>query len=185
MPQEKINHPQRRPQGQSERVKKQIVAGFIIFRKTEEGLKYLMLYRRGGYWNFPKGHFEAGEDALATAFREAEEETGLKKSELHIIPDFKTYVRFFFDRGEKRIFDTVILYLAETKQPHVRISPREHSGYAWFLYADALRILGRYQGTKRALKQANDFLRTKNHGSSHAHPAREGDHIPRTGQSGR
>ena len=143
------------------KIKKQIVAGFIIFRRTEEGLKFLLLYRRGGYWNFPKGHFEEGERSLATALRETEEETGLKRSELHIVPNFKTYVRFFFDRGEKRIFDTVILYLAETKQPQISISPREHSGFAWFLFPDALRILGRYQGTKRALKQANDFLRQR------------------------
>ncbi len=182
-----MNHPNRRPHPEpdSKKIKKQIVAGFIIYRKTEDGLKYLLLYRRGGYWNFPKGHFETGEDAMATAFRETEEETGLKRSELRIIPNFKTYVRFFFDRGEKRIFDTVILYLAETKQPHIKISPREHSGYAWFLYPDAVRILGRYQGTKRALKQANDFLRTKNHAPAPAHPAREGSHLPRTGQGGR
>ncbi len=175
-----MNNPhyhRKQEQSQLPKVKKQIVAGFIIFRRTEDGIKYLLLYRRGGYWNFPKGHFESGEDTLATAFREAEEETGLKKNELHLVPGFKTYVRFFFDRGERRIFDTVILHLAETRQPQVRISPREHSGYAWFLYADALRILGRYQGTKRALRQANDFLRTKNPGASRAHSAREGGHI--------
>ena len=147
--------------GNGKNVKKQIVAGFIIFRRTEDGIKFLLLYRRGAYWNFPKGHFEPGENSLNTALRETEEETGLKGSELHIVPNFKTYVKFFFERGDKRIYDTVILYLAETKQADIRISPREHSGFAWFLYTDACHILGRYQGTKRALKQANDFLRSK------------------------
>ena len=172
-------------------IKKQVVAGFIVFRRTEDGLKYLLLYRRGGYWNFPKGHFEMGENAFATALREVEEETGLKRSDLHIVPNFKTYVRFFFDRGEKRIFDTVILYLAETKQPQIRIAPREHSGFAWFLYPDAQHILGRYQGTKRALKQAHDFLRSQTHTihgqgsrSAHPHPARPGDDVRRPGPGG-
>ena len=42
-------------------VKKQTVAGFVVCRKTDEGPKYLLLYRRGTYWNFPKGKFEEGD----------------------------------------------------------------------------------------------------------------------------
>ncbi len=148
--------------------KKQTVAGFVVFRRTEDGLKYLMLYRRGNYWNFPKGHFEAGEDSMATALRETEEETGLKRSELRILPGFRAQEQFSFEAADERIHDTVILYLAETKEPNIRIAPREHSGFAWFLYEDALRILGKkYAGTKRVLKQANDFLRPA------ARPARQ------------
>ena len=182
MPQAQVNHqPPKQSQSKPTSIKKQVVAGFIIFRRTEEGVKFLLLYRRGSYWNFPKGHFEEGERSMATALRETEEETGLKPSELRIIPSFKTYVRFFFDRGDKRIFDTVILYLAETKQPHIRISPREHGGYAWFSYPDAIHILGRYQGTKRALKQANDFLRGKNSQHRPAHSPRQGNDVRRPG----
>jgi 8-oxo-dGTP pyrophosphatase MutT (NUDIX family) len=144
-------------------VKKQVVAGFVIFRRTEEGIKYLLLYKRGEYWNFPKGHFEEGEQSLDTAFREAEEETGIKKNELRIIPGFKAFEKFHFFSGNEKIFDTVILYLAETKQPQVTISPREHSGYAWFLYADAMRILRRYAETRKVLKQAHEFTRNQNY----------------------
>ena len=83
------------PDGKKETtVKKQVVAGFVIFRRTEEGVKYLLLYKRGEYWNFPKGHFEEGEGSLDTALRETEEETGLRKSELHIVPGFRTYEKF-------------------------------------------------------------------------------------------
>lgn len=169
--------PDRHEDKQAPQVKKQIVAGFIIFRRTEEGIKYLFLYRRGGYWNFPKGHFEQGEDALQTAFRETEEETGIRRADLHVIQDFKTYVRFHFFHGNKKIFDTVILHLAETKKAEVKISPREHSGYAWFLYPDACRILGKYQGTKRALKQAHDYLRPKSLGRREQGPPRQGHDV--------
>lgn len=148
------------PQKRSTKVKTQVVAGFIIFRRTEEGVKYLLLYRRGNYWNFPKGHFESGENSMDTALRETEEETGIKKGELHIIPNFRTQMRFSFRRGEEKIHDTLILYLAETKKAQVLIAPREHSGYAWFLYQDAVKILGtKYIGTRQVLKQANDFIR--------------------------
>lgn len=139
--------------------KKQVVAGFVIYRRTHEGVKFLLLYRRGSYWNFPKGHFEEGEKTFDVALRETYEETGLKKSDLRIIPGFRAYERFYFKRGQQTIHDTVILFLAETRNPRVIISPREHSGFAWFLYRDAIQTLGnRYASTKRVLKMANDFL---------------------------
>src|SRR4029079_6727788 len=108
-------------------VKKQTVAGFIIFRRTPEGTKFLMLYRRGSYWNFPKGKFEEGENEFKAALREAVEETGIKESELRIVPNFRTYVKYNFRIGNERIYDTVVLYLAETKKAEVTIVPREHS----------------------------------------------------------
>ncbi len=149
------------PDKKEKTVKKQVVAGFVIFRKTEEGVKYLFLYKRGEYWNFPKGHFEEGEESLDTALRETEEETGLKKGELHILPTFRAYEKFHFYSETEKIYDTVILYLAETKQARVTISLEEHSGYAWFLYPDAMKILRRYAETRRVLKQAHDFIRNQ------------------------
>lgn len=143
-------------------IKKQVVAGFVIFRRTDDGVKYLLLYRRGQYWNFPKGHFELGETSLDTALRETKEETGIGKEDLRLIQDFRAYEKFYFDRGNERIFDTVILYLAEARNPHVIISPREHSGYGWFLYHDALKVIGKqYVGTKRVLRQAHEFLKER------------------------
>jgi dATP pyrophosphohydrolase len=144
------------------RARRQFVAGFVIFRRTHEGVKFLLLYRRGSYWNFPKGHFGIGETSFEAALREVEEETGLRRSELKITPDFRAYEKFYFQRGEERIHDTVILYLAETHKADVRISPREHSGFGWFLYGDAVRTVGRkYHGVKRILKQAHDFLEAR------------------------
>ena len=115
---------------------------------------------------------------MRTAFRETEEETGIKASDLHIVPNFKAYVRFHFFHAGQKIHDTVILYLAESRHERVVISPREHSGYAWFLYKDAIKMLGRYAGTKRALTQAYEFLHPrKSHGHLHVSP-RGGAHVP-------
>jgi bis(5'-nucleosidyl)-tetraphosphatase len=150
--------------------KKQVVAGFVVYRKTTDGIKFLLLYRRGNYWNFPKGHFKPGERSIDTALRELEEETGIKKSELRIEPDFRAYERFFFRVGNQGIYDTVILFLAETHKAEISIEPREHSGYGWFVYRDALSVLGKkYQDTRKVLKQASDFLdeRRKKHAGPH------------------
>ena len=124
------------------KIKRQTVAGFVVFRRTDEGIKYLLLYRRGTYWNFPKGKFEEGENDLQAALRETWEETGIKESELQLVEGFKTNLRYSFRVGEERIYDNVILHLAETEKAEVHISPREHSGYGWFLYPDAMKVIG-------------------------------------------
>jgi bis(5'-nucleosidyl)-tetraphosphatase len=155
--------------------KQQVVAGFVVFRRTSDGPKFLMLYRRGNYWNFPKGHFKPGERSIDTALRELEEETGIKKSELKIAPDFRAHERFYFKIGNQGIHDTVILFLAETHKADIRIEPREHSGFAWFLYQDALNVLGKkYVDTRKVLKQAKDFLeaRRKTHTPHRPQPAK-------------
>jgi 8-oxo-dGTP pyrophosphatase MutT (NUDIX family) len=142
--------------------KKQVVAGFVVYRKTTDGIKFLLLYRRGNYWNFPKGHFKPGERSIDAALRELEEETGIKKAELRIAPNFRAYERFSFRIGNEHIYDTVILFLAETHKAEVKLTPREHSGYAWFLYNDALNVIGKkYGDTRKVLKQARDFLRAR------------------------
>jgi bis(5'-nucleosidyl)-tetraphosphatase len=139
--------------------KKQVVAGFVIFRRTTDGIKFLLLYRRGSYWNFPKGHFKPGESSIDTALRELEEETGIRKADLHILPNFRAYERFNFQVGTQRIYDTVILFMAETRRADIRIEPREHAGYAWFLYPDAVATVGKkYGDVVRVLRQAKAFL---------------------------
>ncbi|XP_017471574.1 PREDICTED: bis(5'-nucleosyl)-tetraphosphatase [asymmetrical] isoform X2 [Rhagoletis zephyria] len=53
-------------------------AGFVIFRRIEEQIQYLLL--RASYadfhWSSPKGHVDPGEDDFTTALRETREEAG-------------------------------------------------------------------------------------------------------------
>ena len=99
---------------------------------------------------------------MDVAIRELEEETGIKKSEIRIIPNFRTYERFHFRIGKESIYDTVILFLAETRKADVKLIPREHSGYAWFTYEDAVGTIGKkYEDTRRVLRQVRSFLRPK------------------------
>jgi len=145
-------------------MKREISAGIIVYRRTPDGPKFLLLYHGGSYWNFPKGKIEPKEDNLAAALRETREETGLRAGDLRGAKDFKTYEKFYFKRAGQTIFKIVIFYLAETRLSQIRIS-REHQGYGWFLFRDAQRILAKYKDSQRALKQAYDFLvrARKNH----------------------
>lgn len=138
-------------------MRKVISAGIIIFRKTREGFKFLLLYHGRNYWNFAKGKLEASERSWQAAFREVQEETGLKPSELHQMRDFKTYERFMMG-GKNGVFKVVILYLAETRQPRVTVS-HEHEGYGWFTFSEAKYVLSKYPENVRILTTAHDFLR--------------------------
>jgi predicted NUDIX family NTP pyrophosphohydrolase len=60
-------------------------AGLLMFRRTGDALEVLLVHPGGpfwarkdqGAWTIPKGELEEGEDALTTAQREFQEETGI------------------------------------------------------------------------------------------------------------
>ncbi len=137
-----------------------ISAGIIVFRKTREGVKFLILYHGRNYWNFPKGKIESEEKSWQAALREVREETGLKANELKFVGGFKARERFVYQRGKDKIFKLVILYLAETREPRVTVS-HEHEGYGWFTFGEAKRVLARYRDSLKILEQANEFLHRK------------------------
>lgn len=150
-----------------------ISAGIIVFRRTREGIKFLILYHGRNYWNFPKGKIEAMEQSWQAALREVKEETGLKPNELRLIGNFKTQERFMYQRGEEKIFKIVILYLAETRQPRIIVSD-EHEGYGWFTYHEARRVLAKYKTSLAILAQAYGFLMRRNAETPRRRAPREG-----------
>ncbi|HVY94082.1 MAG TPA: NUDIX domain-containing protein [Bryobacteraceae bacterium] len=64
---------------------KKLSAGLLMFRKRD-GIEVFLVHPGGpfwakkdeGAWSIPKGEYESGDDPLAAAFREFEEETGFR-----------------------------------------------------------------------------------------------------------
>jgi len=135
---------------------REISAGIIIYRKTSEGIKYLLLYHGGNYWNFPKGKLEQSERGMDAAFREVKEETGLGKNDLILKDQFRVTNKFFFFRDKRRIFKVVIFYLAQSKKREVTIS-QEHNGYGWFVYRQGVKML-KDKSVQDILSKANNLL---------------------------
>jgi ADP-ribose pyrophosphatase YjhB (NUDIX family) len=54
-------------------------AGGVV---TNEAGEVLVVSQRGSSWSLPKGHIDAGEDALSAARREIYEESGIRDLEL-------------------------------------------------------------------------------------------------------
>jgi len=138
---------------------REIAAGFIVYKKSRDGIKYLFLYHGRGYWNFPKGKLESNEKSFRAAVRELQEETGLRKTDLSFNNYFQTTDKFIYFRNRQKVFKVVTLYLAESKMSDVRVSG-EHEGYGWFSYQYAIRIL-KHQNLRNILRKANTFLQRK------------------------
>jgi len=139
---------------------KQVSAGFVVYRRTKDGPKFLLLFDRGRDWNFPRGKLAAEEKSFYGALRETQEETGLKRRDLRIKRGFKAYERFTFKNREKQdVHKTIIFYLAETNKKQIMLS-KEHDGFGWFLYDEAMDLLSSYKERCDVLKKANSFVRS-------------------------
>lgn len=145
----------------------EISAGVVVFRRTREGPKFLLLYNGGKYWNFPKGKLDRHERSFKAALREVWEETGILGADLHFLDGFKVEDHFSYSRNRQTIAKTVTYYLAETHCVEVRLKippphhrGERHEGYGWFLYRDALDML-RAPNLKRNLKKAYELISGK------------------------
>jgi 8-oxo-dGTP pyrophosphatase MutT (NUDIX family) len=111
----------------------------VVFRRTPQGVRYLVL-RAFKNWDFPKGIVEAGEEQLACAKREVEEETGLTGLEFPFGDEFKETLPYGGGKVAR-------YYLAETEQVEVElpVSPElgrpEHHEYRWVTYDEAEELL--------------------------------------------
>lgn len=137
-------------------------AGLIIFRKTPQGRRYLVVRssrkfpNRPEFWDVPKGVLEKGETGLDAALRETKEEVSISNPE--IIKGFKATARYFTRRSGKPVPKFVALFLARVKSPRVALS-WEHDTFLWLPFEEAKKHLS-LAPIKKALEEAEAFLNT-------------------------
>ncbi|MGB6688783.1 MAG: NUDIX domain-containing protein [Terracidiphilus sp.] len=69
-------------------------SGIVLYRRKKQTIEVFLVHPGGpfwknkdrGAWSIPKGEYEAGEDPLAAAQREFEEETGTRVPEGQLLP---------------------------------------------------------------------------------------------------
>jgi len=120
-----------------------ISAGIVIVRE-KKGDWYFLLLEAYGFWDFPKGIVEKGEEELKTALREVEEETGIKPDQLEFLwgynsKDSRPY------RGGRKIARYFIAK-SKTDKVFLPVSPElgkpEHDSFGWFIYEEAKKKVG-------------------------------------------
>jgi 8-oxo-dGTP pyrophosphatase MutT (NUDIX family) len=113
-------------------------AGVVVVRRTPAGWLFLMLraYRN---WDFPKGVVDAGEEPLAAAIREVQEETLIDDVQL-------SWGEEFYETPPYSNNKIARYYVGETRTERVTlpISPElgrpEHNEARWFDLAGTLSI---------------------------------------------
>src|SRR3989344_1082357 len=169
-------------------MEREISAGIILFRKTQEGPVFLILYNGGDYWNFPKGKIKSEERSFEAAVRETEEETGIGMKDMRFLRDFKTHERFVFRRDRRTISKTIIFYVAETRKAEIKLVQKSHGerhpGFGWSPYREATRILGKYRESQRVLKEAYESIYRSGAPGGKGDSPRPNPHLPRGGREG-
>jgi 8-oxo-dGTP pyrophosphatase MutT (NUDIX family) len=114
-------------------------AGAVVFRRTERGVRLLVL-RAYKNWDFPKGVVEPGEEQLAAAQREVKEETGLTDIDYPFGDEHKDTIPY----GHNKI---ARYFLAETEQHEIELPVStalgrpEHHEYRWVSLEEAEDLL--------------------------------------------
>jgi 8-oxo-dGTP pyrophosphatase MutT (NUDIX family) len=111
-----------------------------------------------GSWALPKGLVDRGEQAHATALREAQEETGVEARLERKLGD----VRYVYSRrGGERVFKVVSFFLLRALKGRVGDLPAgmevEVAEARWLPLEDAPRLLA-YRGEREMAAQALTYL---------------------------
>jgi len=114
-------------------------AGVVVIRREPGGWRYLLL-RAFNHWDFPKGMVEEGEEPLAAAVREVEEESTI--DDLRFAWGEESTQTGPYSGGKVARY-----YLAETQRTEVTlpfnplIGRAEHSEFRWVDVDEALRLV--------------------------------------------
>jgi 8-oxo-dGTP pyrophosphatase MutT (NUDIX family) len=130
--------------------------GVVVCRKDEKGEnEVLLVLRNEGFWEFPKGKIEEGENCFDTAKREVFEETGIfcNKEMKKLISIEYSFLR----NGNKvnKVVDFFLHFLTEKQK--VKIDKSEIADFVWVDIENAFKKIT-YPEMKKVAKKAKAVL---------------------------
>ncbi len=132
-------------------MKKEKSCGAVIYRNTEEGIRYLVIRQVQGHWCFPKGHIEKGETEEETAEREILEETGMSVS---FVNGFRYVLSY---SPQENVMKDVVYFLAEYLSGEGKAQEEEVSTFAWMDEAQTASTLT-YENDRQLFAAARKFM---------------------------
>lgn len=128
--------------------------GAVVFTKNAEGIEYVIIESKEGYYGFPKGHVENNETELETARREVLEETGLQ---VEFLENFRIEDSHPFQRNGETRMKYIVYFLAEFSNQFLRAQESELNSIHLMDYETAMSSF-QFENSKRILKEAHKFL---------------------------
>lgn len=126
--------------------------GGVVCRETEKGGIEVVLIKRRGLWDLPKGKKEDGESARECAIREVSEEIGVLKPGIeHFLTD--TYHEY--REGEKligKITHWYLMTLADSAAEFIPQTDEQIEEVQWMPIKIASEVVG-YSNLKKVLKE--------------------------------
>lgn len=136
-----------------------LAAGVLLWCGSAQAPALLVLRNaKHATWGFAKGHLEDGEDLLAGALRECEEETGLRLRRADLVPGFADVSDYLTPRGHRK---RVVMFLAAfpCEVAQIRCS-QEHDAYEWWAADTAIERLP-FAELHRCVVRACESLRQR------------------------
>jgi bis(5'-nucleosidyl)-tetraphosphatase len=114
-------------------------AGVVVTRQTAEGWRFLLL-RAFNHWDFPKGMVEEGEEPLAAAVREVQEESLI--DDLEFSWGEASTRTGPYSRGKVACYFVAQTRTTEVTLPvNLELGRPEHSEFRWVDYDAALKLV--------------------------------------------
>ena len=135
--------------------REEVSAGGIVFRRSDDGVRFLLIRDSYRNWGFPKGHLEAEESPDEAATREVREETGLTR--LTLVAPVDVIDWHFRFRG-RVVHKVCHFYLIEAAGGHPRPLRKEGiTACRWFDFEKA-SLLVSYENARTVLARARAML---------------------------
>lgn len=104
--------------------------------------KEFLLMKHADRWDLPKGHVDPGETEIECALRETEEETGISRDLIQLVPDFRYVQQYYVQSArtnhEKKL-KSLIIFLAFLPE-QIPVTVTEHLDYKWFPWSPPHQI---------------------------------------------
>ena len=127
--------------------------GAVVYTKSKQKIKFLLVKQKNGYYGFPKGHVEGEETEHETAKREIKEETGL---DVRFVDNFKECDEYDLPTKEETK-KTVVYFLANFNRQRIKIQDKEIEAFALVELNEALKLL-KFDRMKEIIIKANGMI---------------------------
>ena len=156
--------------GRAGRVRIEVSAGGIVYRRTPNGVRVAFILDPYNKWTFAKGHVELGETVRQAAVRETKEEMGLKQ--VRVIAPLGKLDLWFRDNYRPEIRGTLIhkhvhYFLMEALSPEMG-TPQQDEKIRKVIWVDLRQVNSKssYSDVKPMLSRMIEILALESRGGS-------------------